>query len=355
MIHGGTTMIHGGTTMIHGSTTIGGMIHGGTTIGGMIHGGTTIGGMIHGGTTVINGGHSVDMNTFIGHGFMFKSLKYPDRFMHPRKSEIWLDKLEHTPGFLKLCGFSIVKGLSGTGVSFKSGKLYLSDAGGKIKLASGSSAAFKKSASFMIRYGLAAGGISFESVSMPGYYITESKYRVIVAKKVNSASWKSDATWQPATAQAQVTQQTVTQTMSQTSHITSPASCGLQCAPGAMQKVKAIGTSTEADRKKCSMKCCMTKGCAAFNYDTKSKSCALSGSSFAQSKPVPGAKTMMTCQKASAGDEPKQESEKKDEVEKEQEEDEEETNESADDDDDDEDSEAESESAAVEDVLSEDE
>merc|ERR1712072_650700 len=231
----------------------------------------------------------------------------------------------------------------------KSGKLYLSAAGGKINLASGSSAAFKKSASFMIRYGLdRSGGISFESVSMPGYYITESKYRVIVAKMVNSASWKSGATWQ--FVKATLTEQTITQTVHQTQ--TTNINCNFQCAQGAMQKVKAMGTSKAADRQHCSMTCCKTKGCLAFNYDSKSKSCALSGSSFAKSRPVPGASTMMTCQRAPAGDEPKQESESKEEVEQEQEQDEVETNESEDNDDD-EDSESESEDA--ENAVSEDE
>ena len=32
---------------------------------------------------------------------------------------------------------------------------------------------------------------------MPGYYITSSKYRVVVQKMVNSASWKSLAEWRP--------------------------------------------------------------------------------------------------------------------------------------------------------------
>ena len=80
---------------------------------------------------------------------------------------------------------------------------------GKINLASGSSAAFKKSASFKIHMGLGGGmGISFESVAMPGYYITESKYRLIVSKVVNSDSWKQSATWR--FVQAQVTTETVT-------------------------------------------------------------------------------------------------------------------------------------------------
>ena len=69
-----------------------------------------------------------------------------------------------------------------------------------------------------------------------------------------------------------------------------------------MQKVKPLGTSKEANRAACTMKCCQKKGCVAFNYDSKSKSCALSGSSFAQSHPVPGGKTMMTCQRAGAGE-----------------------------------------------------
>jgi hypothetical protein len=146
-------------------------------------------------TTVQPGGFS---SMFVGKGFMFTSIKYPQRFMHPRKSQIWLDKFDNTQTFMKVSGFKIVKGLSGTGVSFQAGKLYLSIAGGKINLASGSSAAFKKSASFILRPGLAGhGGISFESVSKPGYYITESKYRVIVAKMSNSGSWKMGATWHP--------------------------------------------------------------------------------------------------------------------------------------------------------------
>ena len=75
---------------------------------------------------------------------------------------------------------------------------YFSVVGGKINLDSGTSAAFKKSASFNIHYGLGGGGgMSFESISMPGYYITSSKYRVVVQKMVNSASWKSLAEWRP--------------------------------------------------------------------------------------------------------------------------------------------------------------
>ena len=108
---------------------------------------------------------------FLGHGFMFKSFKYPDRFMHAKNNQVSLDKFDGTPGFLKASGFSIVKGLSGAGISFQQGKSYLSVSGGKLVLAANAgSAAFKKSASFMVRYGLGAGGsggfgISFESVS----------------------------------------------------------------------------------------------------------------------------------------------------------------------------------------------
>jgi len=50
------------------------------------------------------------------------------------------------------------------------------------------------------------------------------------------------------------------------------------------------------------MKCCMTKGCVAFNYDSSSKVCALSASSFSKVRPVPGKHTSMTCQKSAAGD-----------------------------------------------------
>merc|ERR1719193_2679005 len=110
---------------------------------------------------------------------------------------------------------------------------------------------------------------------------------------VNSASWKSAATWRPVV--AQISKETVTKTVT--------TSCGYSCAAGAMQKVKSMGISKEADQKHCSMKCCMTKGCVAFNYDSKSKACLLSGSPFAKSRPVAGPKTMMTCQKAS-GDAP---------------------------------------------------
>merc|ERR1712072_986788 len=51
--------------------------------------------------------------------------------------------------------------------------------------------------------------------------------------------------------------------------------CSVQCAQGVMQKVRAMGTSTEEDYQHCSKKCCKTTGCVAFNYDSKSKSCAL--------------------------------------------------------------------------------
>ena len=67
----------------------------------------------------------------------------------------------------------------------------------------------------MMRYGLdGSGGISFESVAMPGYYITQSKFRAIVAKVVNSASWKKDATWQ--FVKGQVVEHTVTHNIYQT-------------------------------------------------------------------------------------------------------------------------------------------
>merc|ERR1712072_1441890 len=109
----------------------------------------------------------------------------------------------------------IVKGLSGTGISFQAGKLYLSVVGGKINLASGTSAAFKKSASFIIHYGPGGGGgISFESDAMRGYYITESKFRVVVAKMVNTAAWKLEATWR--FVKAQITEQTETRYVTQT-------------------------------------------------------------------------------------------------------------------------------------------
>ena len=68
---------------------------------------------------------TVNVNTFIGHGFMFRSIKYPQRFMHPRNTEIWLDPFDQTQDFLKNSGFKVVKGLTGTGVSFQSGPRYL--------------------------------------------------------------------------------------------------------------------------------------------------------------------------------------------------------------------------------------
>merc|ERR1712072_100898 len=105
-------------------------------------------------------------------------------------------------------------GLSGTGVSFRTpGKRYIRVDGGKINLATGSSPAFKKSASF-IPHTDSKGHYSFESISKPGYYITENKYRVGVEKKVDSDDWKSRASWQ--LAKGQFKQQTITQGMTQT-------------------------------------------------------------------------------------------------------------------------------------------
>ena len=141
--------------------------------------------------------------------------------MHPRKNQIWLDKFDGQRSFLQASGFMIVNGLAGKGISFKSGNSYLYVSRGQLFLgANNGKADFKRSASFMVRFGLGAGkagfGISFESVGAPGHFITESHYRVIIAKMVNSASWKSDATWKPIV--AQISTKTVTQTVTQTSH-----------------------------------------------------------------------------------------------------------------------------------------
>ena len=53
---------------------------------------------------------------------------------------------------------------------------------------------------------------------MPGYFITESKYQVVVQKMVNTASWKSDATWHPV--KAQVSHETTTVHHTVTHHTT---------------------------------------------------------------------------------------------------------------------------------------
>ena len=62
-------------------------------------------------------------------------------------------------------------------------------------------AAFKSDATFNVRYGLAANtnrfGISFESVSKPGYYMGHagSSFRVGMLKLANTALFKTSSTW----------------------------------------------------------------------------------------------------------------------------------------------------------------
>ena len=63
----------------------------------------------------------------------------------------------------------------------------------------------KLDASFNVRYGLAANkktfGISFESVNMPGYYITDVNGRPMISRRVHLKAYDLRATWMPITAQ----------------------------------------------------------------------------------------------------------------------------------------------------------
>ena len=83
---------------------------------------------------------------------MFSSFKYHDRYMHAKGSQVWLSKFDGTHAFMKASGFSIVAGLAGKGISFQFGKLYLAVGKGNVLalVANSGSAAFKKSATFMV-------------------------------------------------------------------------------------------------------------------------------------------------------------------------------------------------------------
>ena len=67
-----------------------------------------------------NSGHvRVDLRQFIGKAFMLRPFSAGQLFLHQRKNEVWADKFDGTPAFMKLASFVVVKGLSGQGVSFR--------------------------------------------------------------------------------------------------------------------------------------------------------------------------------------------------------------------------------------------
>ena len=166
------------------------------------------------------GSVQVDLRNFIGKAFMFRPFNVGGVFVHARKSEIWLDKFDGTPGFLKASSFVIVGGLAGKGVSFRSavnGNQYLRHRNGKLYLETNNGKAlFKADATFNVRFGLGAShhggrfGISFESVNHAGFFIRHAGSRLVISKMDGSAAFKMDSTWQPVTAQVQVSHQTQT-------------------------------------------------------------------------------------------------------------------------------------------------
>merc|ERR1711977_114547 len=216
-------------------------------------------GKIVGGNT--NGGVQVDLRQFVGNGFMFQSFttaRGHPWFVHQRKSGIWLDKYDGTQAFLKDASFVVVRGLAGSGVSFRSvsnPKLYIRHRNFVLYAsANDNSALFKKCATFNVRYGVGAGngrfGISFESINFPGYFITVVGMRLKIVKM--STALKKAATWTPVTAQVKVTH--TTQTVTQ--HTTQTVSCGFTCKYG-HQKGHKIAHSKETTRPNCAKKCRM--------------------------------------------------------------------------------------------------
>jgi len=257
-------------------------------------------------TTQVQSSVQVDLRNFIGKAFMFRSFNVPGVFVHARKDGVWLDKFNGTPEFLKDSSYVIVAGLAGKGVSFRSAidaNKYLRHRGGKLYLdANDGKALFKADATFNVHYGLGAGnggrfGISFESVNVAGSFIRHAGVRLQISKMTNSAVFKMDSTWEPVTAQVQV------------SHQTQTVSCGFSCQVGKEQKVKFMAHAKVANRPECAKKCCMTKGCAGFDFNVATKDCWLSGTPWTQVAPVPGAggrpiPNRLTCMRGQAGDEP---------------------------------------------------
>merc|ERR1712072_457671 len=257
-------------------------------------------------TTTTGGSMQVDLKNFIGKAFMFRPFNVGGTFVHVRKGgEVWLDKFDGTRQFLKDTSFAVVHGLAGQGVSFRSAvhdnmylrhrnhKLYLDKYDGKDL--------FKKDATFNVRFGLGVGhggrfGISFESINLPGFFVRHVGARLQISKMDNSAAFKMDSTFQPVTAQVQV------------SHQTQTVSCGFSCRGGMQQKVRAIAHAKVANRPECAKKCCMTKVCAGFDFNTATKDCWLSAIPWSKVAPTPGAggrpiANRMTCTRGQAGDE----------------------------------------------------
>ena len=124
-----------------------------------------------------------------------------------------MDKFNGKPSFLKEASFFIVRGLAGTGISFKSVAFpnrYIRHRNGKLFVDVGSNnALFKKDATFNVRYGLGASkghfGISFQSVNYPNTFISLVGSRLQIVKMTNSAAFKMAATWVPVTAKIDYT------------------------------------------------------------------------------------------------------------------------------------------------------
>lgn len=74
-------------------------------------------------------------------------------------------------------------------------------------------------------------------------------------------------------------------------------SCGFTCQAGRIQKGHDMAHSKEASRPNCAKKCCMTKGCIGFDFDTVSKDCWLSKTPWSKVPPTGGVLAMnkMTC------------------------------------------------------------
>ena len=75
--------------------------------------------------------------------------------------------------------------------------------------------------------------------------------------------------------------------------------CGFGCIAGAQHKVKPIRHSKENTQHDCAHNCCVKKGCIGFDYNTATKDCWLSGTSWTKIPTSQAESARMTCHKAS--------------------------------------------------------
>jgi hypothetical protein len=151
----------------------------------------------------------------LGSIFRFQSTNFPDRMFRHRNSEIWLDTMSNDNAYIKDSSFKVVKGLNG-GCPASHPYAYLTGShccktakekvhGPSGKSCDGSAIGFDSTCCEADQHTPCPkgpgkcrnynGGVSFESVNKPGFFIRYKNWNLFLNKDDGSATFKVEATF----------------------------------------------------------------------------------------------------------------------------------------------------------------